>query len=150
MPECEGAPRTRPQNCPYGTHAFPTNMSSTTATVSLAANLGFKGWSDGGCVEHRIPWLPFEEQFVGIRGLISTDDLRGINRLFDNDLFMDLNKTLVQRQLPSSDNGTNASIDGATTDAQLVYNMFFKSDVAVVIIAVFVLLRIRRRCSKLF
>mmetsp|Transcript_34056 Transcript_34056/g.55616 ORF Transcript_34056/g.55616 Transcript_34056/m.55616 type:complete len:357 (+) Transcript_34056:1-1071(+) len=95
-PGCSRRRNVKTDKCPNGTHPYPTNMSSNIISPP-AANHGFKGWVDSGCVEYRVPWsFP---PYIGIRGLLGEDDLQNISRTLDKELFLQLNETMVSKRL---------------------------------------------------
>ena len=97
LPLCTDADQsTKAYECPYGTHPYPTNLSSIIIPAQ-AADDGFKGWIDSGCVEYKTPWS--SRPYVGIRGLLGDDDLQTIHGL-NEELFLQINTTVVPKRLP--------------------------------------------------
>ena len=97
-PGCNMRRNVKMDQCPKGTHPYPTNMSSSNIiSPPSAASHGFKGWVDSGCVEYRVPSLL--QPYIGIRGLLGEDDLQNISRTLDNELFLLLNETTVSKRL---------------------------------------------------
>lgn len=98
MPRCAGKDTSVPSDkCPPSTHPHPTNMSDMMLLPSLDPDVGFAGWVDSGCVEHKIGWSG-NGTYVGIRGLLGRDDLEQVEAKMDPILFEELNKTAVTKR----------------------------------------------------
>lgn len=138
MPSCF-KDKKRPTNCIPGTHAYQTDtqkiINMMTPTVY---SLGFTGWVDSGCIEYKVPSHQKQYEYIGLRGLLSEYDLHNLN-ILETDLFLELNKTILQRILPL---GSGVSYTGSSQPLHVVaeFHIF-----CIPFITTVILLRLRRR-----